>query len=210
MEGILQIDDSQFTSDFLSVFATQINEAIRRAIPTVRSRVRQLSDRAIRESSEFISLLAGKLRGELGVVDAAPVMQSLMERLGQATEVTFEPVRVSGDSLNGKMQVSLSRKDLSDAFSADGISYTSENGYTVDWMKWLLTSGDSIVLADYAFLGKPRDISRSRTGAGIMRHKGGWRVPPEFSGTLDDNFIIRALLPLEEEYVRIMHEEIVK
>ena len=61
----------------------------------------------------------------------------------------------------------------------------------LDWLNWLLTRGDDIIVGDYSFIQKP---GIGRSGLGAMTAGGVFRIPPEYSGTQDDNFITRTLL----------------
>jgi hypothetical protein len=59
----------------------------------------------------------------------------------------------------------------------------------LNWLHWLLMRGDSPIIIGYSYL----DLDgKGRTGGGIMRKGGSFRVPPEYSGTENDNFITRA------------------
>ena len=60
----------------------------------------------------------------------------------------------------------------------------------LDWLNWLLTRGDDIIVGDYSFVER---TGSGRSGLGDMVAGGMFRIPPEYSGTGDDNFITRTL-----------------
>ena len=64
------------------------------------------------------------------------------------------------------------------------------------WLQWLLERGDEIIVAGYEFGG---NSGRGRSGLGYMTTGGSFRVPPQFSGTKDNNFISRALVGKAQE-----------
>jgi hypothetical protein len=66
------------------------------------------------------------------------------------------------------------------------------------WLDWLIRMGDTIIVADYDY--NP-NTGRGRSGLGNMKKGGSFRVPPEFSGTLENNFITRALIGSEQEEI---------
>ena len=71
----------------------------------------------------------------------------------------------------------------------------------LNWLRWLLTEGTSIIVVGYRY-SPEAGIGRSK--GGIMIEKGNWRVPPEFAGTEENNFITRAFSNREIEISRIV------
>ena len=82
-----------------------------------------------------------------------------------------------------------------------GFGAYDSNGNTVDWLRWLLTAGDTIVIADYQVMKeKGTPLKGSRSGYALMvspKMSKGFRVDPNHSGTIDDNWITRALIATE-------------
>jgi hypothetical protein len=69
----------------------------------------------------------------------------------------------------------------------------------LEWLDWLLTYGGKIIIhgheVDFDLTNEERQ--KSRTGLALMRRgltvdDGVWRVPSQFRGTANDNFIIRS------------------
>jgi len=86
-----------------------------------------------------------------------------------------------------------------------GFAAYDSNGNTVDWLRWLLTAGDTIVVADYQVMkDKGTPLSSSRSGYALMispKMSKGFRVDPNHSGTIDDNWITRALFSAQQDIV---------
>jgi capsid portal protein len=57
----------------------------------------------------------------------------------------------------------------------------------------------------YQYEGIP-GFGRSR--GGIMSEGGSWRVPPQYTGTLDDNFVTRALTNREKDIEKLLKAEL--
>jgi hypothetical protein len=77
---------------------------------------------------------------------------------------------------------------------------------TLHWLDWLLTKGDSIIVVSYQY--NPT-TGLGRSGLGNMIGGGSFRVPPQFSGTKDNNFITRALVgPQQEQQIANIFKEI--
>ena len=64
------------------------------------------------------------------------------------------------------------------------------------WIDWLLTEGDNIIVVNYSY-NPSTGLGRSKLGN--MQKTGSFRVPPEYSGTKQDNFITRALIGSRQE-----------
>lgn len=176
----------------LDLIATTLNQATQRAVGQIKNDVGEIAADAIRSGEAYLSLLNGKLRNELGVVDARPVLEQVIQKVIDGMQVTtpFE-VRRIGDRIEGGILIEILTVTMEE-IGVPGGSFTSENGHNVDWLNWLTRGGDRIMVLDHRFLGI--DTKYSRTGRGIMVKPGSWKVPAEYSGTIDDNWLTRAVL----------------
>jgi hypothetical protein len=184
-----------------------LNRALIAMGPGVRRRTADAALARILDSPEYESLVAGDLRAQLGLANPEPVATAIAAAIQNGIQVDIEPVRALAGNLSGGMTVSLLRGDLSEVLGVEGASFVSEHGFAVDWLKWLLTAGDAIVLVGYRFLrgSFPR---HSRTGLGIMAKGGSWRVPAEFAGTEEDNWLTRALAQMGPDFEAIFEQEL--
>jgi hypothetical protein len=64
------------------------------------------------------------------------------------------------------------------------------------WLDWLLNRGDQIIVVGYEY-NPQTGLGRSKLGN--MKTGGSFRVPPEFSGTQENNFVTRALIGASQE-----------
>ena len=146
------------------------------------------------------------LAGELGIVYPNPY-EIVIAAAYESTTVKVEVPRIVGTQIVGNMSVTAGATDLgtiTERMSDRGIEVT-EKGQELEYMKWLLTLGDAVIVRDYEVrAGFPKN---SRTGDKIMVKGGGWRVPPEHAGSEGNNFLTRAIdeaLPkIEKEMVRL-------
>jgi hypothetical protein len=105
------------------------------------------------------------------------------------------PATVVGNKIIGDIIITAIPADYSDVLGSSAATYKTEKGDTIPWLQWLLLQGDSIVIATHKAVFDPDKAKFSRTGEDIMLPDSvGWRVPPEFSGTADNNFVTRAVL----------------
>lgn len=190
----------------LDAVAARLRSALSACLPAVSRRVGQAAADAARASPEYQSLLGGRLRAELGVVDAGPTLEAVLEAVRSGCRATSLGARRSGNGVEGGLRVELLPADYARVLRAAGGSFTSEGGYDVPWLRWLTLAGDRILVADHKVAyGFP---DRSRTGTAVMASPGSWRVPPEFAGVAGDNWLSRAVARSSGEVGRVIAEEL--
>jgi hypothetical protein len=184
--------------------------AAKKASPDILNRVRIVVQDAIQKSPEYESLLGGKLRGSLGVVDASAALSSALDIWLDQIFLSVNTFKASGSRITGGFSLYVIETDKSSVINLSDSTYTTEKGDEIPWMKWLLTAGDQTIIRDYiAITGDLSHIPQSRTGEGIMRYVPGrvYKVPAEYSGTEENNFVTRSLDRVVDVIASIMQEE---
>jgi hypothetical protein len=178
----------------LALFRDRINDAFRRATPAIKKRIQGVCDSLIKGSDEYDSLRSGRLLGELGIPDVESRLQSILSTIRKNVAVTTTPVRIAGNKLKGGMNVGILKDSFDDILGLPASSYISNGRYLIPWLKWLLIDGDQILIYTHevTFDLNAAQQARSRTGMALMRPGEGWRVPPQYSGTIEDNLLTRA------------------
>ena len=97
--------------------------------------------------------------------------------------------------LNGGIQVFFQPSTFTNLLGLTSGHVLYERG-DLHWLSWLLTEGDSIIVVNYTY--NPGS-GLGRSGLGNMQESGAFSVPPEFSGTIRDNFITKALIGKVQE-----------
>jgi hypothetical protein len=59
------------------------------------------------------------------------------------------------------------------------------------WLQWMLIRGDETIIVGYEY-NPQTGLGRSKLGN--MKKGNSFRVPPQYAGTSDNNFITRALI----------------
>jgi hypothetical protein len=162
-------------------------------------RAKDLIRSTLNQSSAATSLISGRLREEMGIVDASSELQQIFQAITQTVNVTISPPSTRG------MKIRLTAVPFNlDSIIGGAGSYVTDNGAVIPWFQWLTAAGDRIIVRDYDVEGG--HSARSRTGDMIMRKgKKGWRVPPEFAGSPGNNFVTRAtdlILPELGNYIQ--------
>lgn len=203
-------DEKAVEKAALAAFASVLDDAFRKAGPRILSRVGDLVSGLIRTAPEAASLLdpRGKLRGELGVVSARGPVEQVASAVAGAMAYTHIPFKVVGNQVKGGLEIGVVRRDLSEVAPVmDAVAFVSEKGYEVDWLRWLLTGGDDVIIFK-SWFSAGTQYRTSRTGLGIMKRGKTWRVPSEFSGTYANNWLTRSLHDAGEPFLRIVKEEL--
>jgi hypothetical protein len=93
--------------------------------------------------------------------------------------------------------------------SADAFVIDDAKSLKLPWLEWLLLYGGKIIVRSYEVKVGPNP--HSRTGLAIMKpSKKNWRVPAEFSGTRENNWVTRALDRLDDSIPNLIQTEIEK
>ena len=168
-----------------------LRSAISRARPKIIIQIKELFREAIESSPEYESLMSGKLREEFGIEDAG-------RKLAEIMKIWLNNIDTEYNKNNSILTINICLSNFQDVLGLDAATVTTEKGGDLHWLEWLLLEGDKTVVKDFHIAYKPQN---SRTDSYIMVEGGSWRVPPEFSGSMDDNFVTRALEAISDETV---------
>jgi|TARA_B100001778_G_scaffold332466_1_gene338840 hypothetical protein len=181
----------------------KVNQKLRlgntKAIQTARSYVKGW----IAEQPEMRSIASGgDLAGEFGIRagQGSSIATAIATAVSMATVFSFTP-------FNNKFKGSAKLEFQPDSFATLltlplGFTATKNSG-NLHWMDWLLLQGNNTIIVGYEYVP---DTGKGRSGMGTMSTGGMWRVPPQYAGTKDDNFITRAFLGREKQIAALFGE----
>jgi len=190
--------NSEISKKILTSLLPEIQKLFKKITPQIQKSIKELVINAIKGSPEYSSLISGSLRSELGVPDIDNRLNSLFNIWFNNIKIDIKPPNITGSIIKSSLSISLIKSDLSEVLDSPS-SYVIDNisGSKVDWLEWLSLAGDKTIIKDYdiRFGSNPR----SRTGNAIMvvKPKSKWKVPSEFSGTLNNNWITRSIENIE-------------
>lgn len=191
----LKESEGQIAAMINKQLARKLTTTLRKAAPMIRTDIRKIVREAITGSPEYRELLGGTLQAELGVPNTQTRLEQILSIFIESIGVETGKVSISGNKINGSISVFGIDSDYSDVLGSSAASYTTEKGQQIPWLEWLLLAGDKIIISDYEFSTDLTPGARSRTGLGIMKKntRKRWRVPPQFAGFSEDNFVTRSL-----------------
>jgi hypothetical protein len=202
-------NDTQIKKMILQALADDVNIVIKKAMPEINSRIQQVVKNAIELEPEYASLKSGQLRAELGISDPSNI-DKVVDAIVNNSKITHSPVRAGQVGLIGGFEYNLIKADdMGGVIYTDIGSVFDPKGYYLPWLQWLLYEGGRPLVKKFRVQMGPSKNSRS--GMAIMvRDKANWHIPPQFAGTITNNWITRAIDRLDNEIISIIQTSIEK
>lgn len=178
--------------------ASLVNQMVSKKQQPLLSKAKILANQWIKSQPEILSLLSStpdSLAGNFGIPPerVSSAVDSIISAVESSISVNFVPfsknLQSGGLEINFQPQTFENLLNLSDGH----VKYI---GGDLHWLNWLLNAGDTIIVVNYQY--NP-ETGLGRSGLGNMIPGGSFRVPPQFSGTSNNNFITRALIGSEQE-----------
>ncbi len=190
-------NDKSIRQKILTALADQINTAFSKASRDAAVEIQSIVKQSIEAEGEYLSLISGQLKYELGIPNPS-IVDQIVDIWVKNINVNTKKVAVKASSLAGGFSISMIKSDYSDVLGAAGATITDpETGSFVPWLEWLLLRGGDILVKDYEVLLGPNP--RSRTGMAVMvSSKKDYRMPAKFAGTESNNWVYRAISRLDD------------
>ena len=202
----IRILDSQqkIENEILKVSETEIKKKFQSAKPKIESKIKDIIVRALSECPEIVSLRSGTLMLDFGLV--IDPTTDIIYSVANSTHVYFKNFRFNKNTVTNVLSVYIQPEDFRNLLTSGFAQTITNNGQVLPWLTWLLTAGDSIVITQYHVdYGM---YAASRSGGAIMKPGGVFKVDSEFSGTVDNNFITRAIKGYEGEITDIIRNSL--
>lgn len=201
---------TQFKATLASrAISKAVGNAIRRELPTLEKDLKKVVEDQIEiafdpiNSPEVDSMINGRslgsLKGQLGLTGSISKIESMKRSIVSQTRVLKEP---SVGRKLARLTVQFT-PDL-DKMSSENWAFQANNGKNgppnLPWFEWLTFWGTRTPIGvrgwdTFAAGGTPAArFSRSKTNTVMRKSKyRSWYVSPNFAGTINNNFITRAL-----------------
>lgn len=164
---------------------------------------------ALMSEPEYNSLVGGLLKYELGVPDASSRIESIYDAWVSSMVIDKKPISIRASRLSGGFSINLIRSDFSDILSLPSATIIDNiSSSIIPWLRWLLLEGGKILVRNYKVQYGPN--SRSRTDNAIMIESSSenWRVPAEFAGTIQNNWVTRSIAKLDTVMYETLEQEL--
>lgn len=185
----LKITDSigSIKSGIFAALAQNIAPGFKNKQSEIERSVKNAISEAIVRSPAIQSLSSGILRADFGLtMDPTP---EIINAIVNSVNVKYTQIRSAGGQFTGGFTVSVQPISYENLYSL-GVSQQAIEGGSLPWLKWLLESGDSILIVDFGVEYGPY----GRTNMAHMTSGNRpFKVNSNYSGVAGDNFISRAI-----------------
>jgi hypothetical protein len=209
MKLSLDLTDSTdvIVQQILENLKKEINNTFNKAIPKITDNIKDIIKQALISEPEYSSLKAGTLRAEFGI-EFPENIDRVIDALVSTLEVQKSEIRILRNGLSGGFSLTMIKKDdISGVIYTDIASVIDNKGYVLPWLEWLLLKGNEVLVKNYSV--NYTSSSRSRSGMALMvKSDRGWRVPPNFTGSENNNWITRAVKKSESQIISAIKNNI--
>lgn len=191
-----------------AAIASYMNDLLSKRQAVILNEIRMLIPIWIYRQPEIASLTSTdplSLKGQFGIpTDGVSIVNAIVQSVLGATNIKL--VKFS-NNLKGGLELQFQPNDFRNLLALPQ-GHVVYNGGDLHWLDWLLKRGDNIIVANYQY--NP-STGLGRSGLGTMIGGGSFRVPPQWSGTENDNFITRAFIgPQQEKDLTYSFQQILK
>lgn len=193
----------QIQDKIYKAIAEEVNSSIIKNKKKTTEKLRAAIKTWVYGQPEVSSLLANGVPGSLSAQFGIPagtsdgIINQIVDAVSKAITIDIKPFK---KNLKGNLQFNFQTKDFQNLLTLPEGHVVTEKGADLHWLNWLLQEGDKTIVVGYNYIAGPL----GRSGGGEMNIGGIWRVPPEFSGTNDNNFITRSFDGKESEISNIL------
>jgi hypothetical protein len=199
--------EPEIKKKILNALREDIEVTLNKAIPNINLDLQNILRQSIQNQPEYQSLISGQLRLEFGIPDPNLRINNIINQWINNTSITKKPFTINGRGLSMGFSIGMVASDYADVLSLTEASVIDIKGYSLPWLDWLLLQGGKIIVRDYSVELGP--FSTSRSGGAIMKASNtNWRVPPEFAGTITNNWVTRAIDSIESDIFNIIQKNI--
>lgn len=197
--------NDQIEKNILKAFAADFNIVAQQKLPTIKQQIQTSTLSFLQQTEIYTQLVSGVLAGHFGLPAGSRrgMVDSILQKVANNIEVTYKPIAVRGKKFVNGMYFGILIRDFSDILSMAESLVTIEDGSQLPWLNWLLISGNKILVSehDVKFMS-----GKGRSGFAVMvsNKAGVWRVPPEYSGTITNNWLTRAFNENPDRFLDII------
>ncbi|MQF98161.1 MAG: hypothetical protein FI729_01325 [SAR202 cluster bacterium] len=184
----------------------ELNIRVAKNRSKVEKSIKSMIPAWLHEQDEITSLLSdgvvNSLNAQFGIPKgtSSGVVSAIVSAVSESVIVEVGKI---DNTLRGLITFKIQPEDFSNLLVLpQGFvqTVTISGGKSLHWLNWLLTMGSAAIVGGYEY--QPGNDGRS--GGGTMVGGVAWRVPSDYSGTIDNNFVTRALENREKQIINAL------
>lgn len=174
--------------DLLKAYMKEVNDNFSRSVPKIKNAISGIIFNAVYNSPELQSVRIGKLKLDFGIVQDSSF--EIASAVSRSISIKYDRFIYRDGHIEGGVYVNVQPQSYLNILDLPASVTLTENGAILPWLDWLLNYGDSIIILNFGV----KYTNGGRSGGAIMTPKNRpFKVDPIYSGTVEDNFITRAL-----------------
>lgn len=206
MIGLKLVDSiAKIEKDIKSALVRDINTYLNKRKGAAVDKLKKATKSFILNQPEMGSLQAGGTPYTLNSLFGIPrgtdvsVVDAIADAVVDSMQISFSKI---DENFKGGVTFNIQPEDFQNLLGLPQGHVLTQKGSDLHWLDWLLTKGDSVVIAGYQYSTQ----GDGRSGTGRMVVGNSFRVPPSFAGTLSNNFVTRAFEGKQKEIENIISE----
>lgn len=199
----IKIANAQISSNrgFLRAVTNQLRQIFSSCQEPLRRQIISIVYQALDSCPEVQSLRSGTLKYDFGIDN--DITSLLVSNIAEAIDVEYKPIQFSFKGFSTALTVYIPQDRINFIVNSHWwATVKTEKGEILPWLNWMLTAGDSVVIAGYSAVYG----NWGRSGGALMFKFNNFQVNPAYSGTPTDNFITRALDKKQAEIERVLRD----
>lgn len=200
---------SDISNNILNQLKVVLDKTLLQTANMIEYKIRTLLEDALKNEPEYSSLINGELRKEFGIADISNV-DTVISDICNTAKIEINRVKVSKSGLSGGILLTVMPRDMANIVNqSSAMVVDNERGYSLPWLEWLLFKGGDTIIKNFEVQYGVNP--RSRSGDAIMvSSNSNWRVPAQFAGTINNNWITRAVSRIESKVTELIKTELEK
>lgn len=189
----IKINTNELNNEIRKETSKVVIKSIKKVVASIKQPISEIVKESLLKSPFVKEAIDGKLGAELGLpaIGRAELFENLINDIVDTLVINY--VVRNNSSVIASITISMQREDYNNILSQDYATVITDKGFPLEWLRWVLFEGDSIIIYDYDV---KFTASKGRSGIAIMAKnygEGDFRVDPIHSGTQYDNWITRVL-----------------
>ena len=169
--------------------AKEFNKTISQNVVRIYRGLEPLISSALLSSPELSSVSGGVLRTDFGLT--SDPSSAIVSAIVSSLDIETQKAKATAAGINGGLSITMQPINYNNLFSLSVAEQMTAKGASLPWLQWLLTLGQQIIVANF---GVEYGAGKGRSGGGYMSvDYRPFKVNSQYAGTVDDNFITRAI-----------------
>jgi len=202
--------NSEIRNLILTAMKDHLDITFSKAVSGIITEVKMVVSEALKQEPEYESLMSGSLKYEFGIPDSG-IVDTVIEEMVNTLNLEYKSVTINNLGLSGGYKLTMIKSDDINGIINNQSAKVVDGGrgYELPWLSWLLFQANKPIVKNFEVKIAPNPSSR--TGMAIMVDSNkNWRVPPEFAGTISNNWTTRAIEKTESRILKAMQTHIEK